>query len=118
MSSRNLVPIGDGLRRPPLPTVKLVRVELVVSLLESVFEERDEDLSEDGWRLWRKRIFSGGSWNLDVALSLASPMRIGFGGEIRESNGEMITLSTLTNTPKDPASNPAHVIRTHLRRVS
>lgn len=60
MSSRDLVPFGDGLRRLLLPAVRLEYIEWVVSLLE-VFDERDEDLSDADCRGWRKRIFSGGS---------------------------------------------------------
>lgn len=92
MSSGNLVPFGEGLRRPLLLTS---RAEWVVVVLERVFDEKDEDLSEGGLRKWRRRIFSGGSWSLDVTLVFPSPMRMGFGVKNAESNGETITLSML-----------------------
>jgi hypothetical protein len=60
-----------------------------------VFEEMDEDLSDGGRQMWRGRIFSGGSWSLDVTPTFPSPMKMGFGVKTRESNGEMMTLSTL-----------------------
>ena len=49
VSSRNLVPVGDGVRWPWLPAGRVGWVELVVLSLERVFEERDEDLSDDDW---------------------------------------------------------------------
>ena len=47
MSSRNLVPLGDELRRVWLPAMGLEWVEVAVLLLERVVEERDDDLSDD-----------------------------------------------------------------------
>lgn len=49
-STRNLVPIGDGLRRP-LSAIRLEWVECVVSLLERVLEEKDDDFSDDGRKI-------------------------------------------------------------------
>ena len=53
----NLVPLGDGDRRDSLLVARLEQKDWVVPLLERVFDERDEDLSEDSWRTWRGRIF-------------------------------------------------------------
>ena len=84
---RDLVLLGDRLRCL-LPAVR--------PLLERMFEDRDvEDLLDDGRQICRRRIFSGGSWSLDVTPAFPSPMKIGLGVEIRESKGETMTLSTL-----------------------
>ena len=88
-------------------------MEWVVPLLERMCDVLDEGVSDDGWRIWRGRIFWDGCWNLGVGPVLPSPIKMGFGVENRENRGETMTLSMLYKWDESEPRTNRNVEVTH-----